>query len=149
MFVKLSPNTEHLVDVARAAMGAGATALTLVNTVMGMSIDVEHRTSRLGTPGGGVSGPAIRPTALRAVYEVSQALPGVPIVGTGGVTRATHAVEMLLAGATAVGVGTATFRDPRAAQKVARDLSRWCARRGVARVADLSGGLIGGASAPR
>lgn len=149
VFVKLSPNTEHLVDVARAAMGAGATALTLVNTVMGMSIDVEHRTSRLGTPGGGVSGPAIRPTALRAVYEVSQALPGVPIVGTGGVTRATHAVEMLLAGATAVGVGTATFRDPRAAQKVARDLSRWCARRGVARVADLSGGLIGGASAPR
>ncbi|HVW32861.1 MAG TPA: dihydroorotate dehydrogenase [Acidimicrobiia bacterium] len=141
VFAKLSPNVTDLVAVAAAAMGAGATGLTLINTVLGLAIDAETRRPRLGAGGGGLSGPAIKPVALRAVADVARALPGTPIIGTGGVRRAVDAAEMLLAGASAVGVGTASFFDPRAAEAVAAGLARWCADHAVARSADLVGGL--------
>jgi len=141
VFAKLSPNVTDIRDIARAAMDAGATGLTLVNTLLGLAIDPETRRARLGAGGGGLSGAAMRPVAVRAVHDVATDRPGTPIIGTGGVTSAADAVEMLLAGASAVGIGTAIFRNPRAAEQIARDLARWCARHGVARVADLIGGL--------
>lgn len=141
VFAKLSPNVTDLRPIAAAAVEAGATGLTLVNTLMGLAIDAERRKPRLGGVGGGLSGPAMRPVALRCVYDVSRALPGVPIIGTGGTASGTDAAEMLLAGASAVGVGTATFHDPRAPERIADDLRRWCARHGVTRVADIVGAL--------
>jgi dihydroorotate dehydrogenase (NAD+) catalytic subunit len=141
VFAKLSPNVTDLVDIAGAAVDAGATGLTLVNTVMGLVIDATTRAPRLGAGAGGVSGPPIKPIALRAVWEVSRAHPGVPIIGTGGVSSGEDAVEMLLAGASAVGVGTATFLDPRATLRIAQELGAWCARNDVARARDLIGGL--------
>ncbi|MDQ4070055.1 MAG: dihydroorotate dehydrogenase [Actinomycetota bacterium] len=138
-WAKLSPNVTDLIEVAGAALGAGAAALTLVNTVMGMAIDPETRRPRLGAGGGGLSGPAIRPVAVRAVYDVCSAFPHAPVVGVGGVATGAHAVELLLAGASAVQVGTATFADPRAPARVLGELERWCRRHRVARVADLVG----------
>ena len=137
-WAKLSPNVTDLVEIADAALSAGAEALTLVNTVMGLAIDPRTRRPRLGAGGGGLSGPAIRPVAVRAVHEVSTAIPGAAVVGVGGVAAGEHAVEMLLAGASAVQVGTATFADPRAPAAVLAGLERWCRRHGVA-VADLVG----------
>lgn len=141
-WAKLSPNTSRVIEVAGAVADAGAEAVTLINTVLGMAIDPETRTYRLGSGerGGGLSGPAIHPVAVRLVHDVSRALPGLPVVGVGGVTDAESAVEMLLAGAVAVQVGTASFADPRAPSRVARDLEHWCRRRGVHRVTELSGG---------
>jgi len=141
IFAKLSPNVSDLVPVASAAAEAGADGLTLINTVLGLAIDVETRRPRLGAGGGGLSGPAIKPVALRAVADVARALPGTPIIGTGGVRTAVDAVEMLLAGASAVGVGTASFFDPRAAEHIVEGLAQWCARHRVARSAELVGGL--------
>ena len=138
-WAKLSPNVTDLTEIARAALEAGAEALTLVNTVMGMAIDVDTRLPRLGAGGGGLSGPAIRPVAVRAIYDVCTAFPDATVVGVGGVAAAEHAVELLLAGAAAVQVGTATFADPRAPAQVAAGLERWCRRHGVSRVADLVG----------
>jgi len=139
VFAKLSPNVTDLRPVAGAALAAGAAGLTLVNTVMGMAIDPATRQFRVATGGGGLSGPAIRPVAVRAVHEVARAFPGTPIIGTGGVARGEDAVEMLLAGASAVGVGTATFHHPRAAERVVEGLERWCRRHGVAAVSELVG----------
>jgi dihydroorotate dehydrogenase (NAD+) catalytic subunit len=141
VLAKLSPNVTDLVEIAAAALDAGAVGLTLVNTLMGLAVDAERRRPRLGAGGGGLSGPAIKPVALRAVFDVTRALPGTPVIGTGGVASGEDAVEMMLAGASAVGVGTATFRDPRAPERIARQLTHWCARHGVARVADLVGAL--------
>ncbi len=141
VFAKLSPNVTDLVAIAGAALDAGATGLTLVNTVMGLVVDAAQRAPRLGAGGGGVSGPPIKPIALRAVWEVARAYPGVAIIGTGGVTTGEDAAEMLLAGASAVGVGTATFADPRATLRIVEELGAWCARHDVARVRDLTGGL--------
>ena len=138
-WAKLSPNVTDITEIAAAALGAGAEALTLVNTVMGMAIDPETRRARLGAGGGGLSGPAIRPVAVRAVYDVCAAFPGAAVVGVGGVATGEHAVELLLAGASAVQVGTATFADPRAPARVLAQLERWCGRHRVARVADLVG----------
>ncbi len=138
-WAKLSPNVTDITEIAGAALGAGAEALTLVNTVMGMAIDPETRRPRLGAGGGGLSGPAIRPVAVRAVYEVCTAFPDATVVGVGGVAAGEHAVELLLAGASAVQVGTATFADPRAPARVLAELERWCRRHRVARVADLVG----------
>jgi dihydroorotate dehydrogenase (NAD+) catalytic subunit len=138
-WAKLSPNSDRLVDVAHAVTEAGAAALTLVNTVLGMVIDTETGRPALGRGGGGLSGPAIHPVAVRAVYDVRAALPDVPIIGVGGVTDGQTALEMLLAGANAVQVGTATFADPNAAPKVLADLRRVLAQRGVAAVRDVVG----------
>jgi dihydroorotate dehydrogenase (NAD+) catalytic subunit len=141
VFAKLSPNVSNIVEIADAALGAGAAGLTLINTVMGLSIDAATRTARLGAGGGGLSGPPIKPIALRIVREVAAAHPAVPIIGTGGVTTGEDAAEMLLAGAHAVGVGTATFADPRAPLRIAAELRSWCARHGVAHVHELIGGM--------
>ncbi|MBV8984189.1 MAG: dihydroorotate dehydrogenase, partial [Acidimicrobiia bacterium] len=117
--------------------------LTLINTVMGMAIDVESRRPRLGAGGGGLSGAAIRPVAVRAVYDCREALPDIAVVGVGGVRTGEDAVELLMAGADAVQVGTATFFDPRAPLRVVEGLERWCRRHGVTQVRDLRGAAHG------
>ena len=142
-WAKLSPNTCDLPDVAAAAAAAGAEAVTVANTVLGMVIDTETRSPLLGAGRGGLSGPAIRPIAVRAVYDTHEAHPDLPIVGVGGVTNGTDAVEFLLAGASAVQVGTATFADPRAPLRVLAELARWCDRHGVGSVTELIGGAHG------
>ena len=140
-WAKLSPNVGDLASIAAAAQGAGAEAVTLVNTVMGMAIDPETRRFRLGAGarGGGLSGPAIHPIAVRAVFDVHRALPDLPIVGVGGVASGADAAEMLLAGASAVQVGTATFADPRAPARVLGELRAWAARHGVRDLAEVIG----------
>ncbi|MEA2828061.1 MAG: dihydroorotate dehydrogenase catalytic subunit [Actinomycetota bacterium] len=138
-WAKLSPNVTDIVEIAVAAGEGGASALTLVNTVKGLAIDPLTRRARLGAGGGGLSGAAIRPVAVRAIFDVHQALPAMPLVGVGGVATGEHAVELLLAGASAVQVGTATFEDPRACVRVLAGLEAWCRRHRVARVADLVG----------
>lgn len=142
-WAKLSPNTDALLEVADSALAAGAEALVLVNTVLGMSIDVRRRAYALGSGpgGGGLSGPAIRPVAVRAVHDCRAAFPSAGIVGVGGVCRGVDAVELLMAGADAVEVGTATFRDPRAPLRVLRGLERWCRRHGVASVREVVGAV--------
>ena len=141
IFAKLSPNTFEVVDVARAALDAGAVGLTLVNTLLGLGIDAETRRPLLGGVTGGYSGAPIKPIALRVVNEVTRALPGIPVIGTGGLTTGLDAIEMLLAGARAVGVGTVSFAEPRAVNRIHDEIVRWCADHGVARVTDLVGGL--------
>jgi dihydroorotate dehydrogenase (NAD+) catalytic subunit len=131
LWAKLSPNVTDLVEVAAAALEAGAGALTLVNTLMGLAMDPLTGRPRLGGGGGGVSGPALHPVAVRAVYECRRAFPGVPIVGVGGVMTGADAAELLAAGADAVQVGTATFADPRAPLRVLTELRAWCARHGI------------------
>ncbi|MCU1448271.1 MAG: dihydroorotate dehydrogenase family protein [Acidimicrobiales bacterium] len=142
-WAKLSPNVTDLTEIAGAALGAGAEALTLVNTLMGMAIAPESRRPRLGAGGGGLSGAAIRPVAVRAVYDCRQAFPEAPIVGVGGVGSGEDAVELVLAGADAVQVGTATFFEPRASLRVLRELGGWCQRHGVGHVRDLRGAAHG------
>ncbi len=139
LWVKLSPNTPELVDVARAAVSAGASALVLVNTVLGMVIDIEARRPALGNGGGGLSGAGILPVALRAVYECRAALVETPIVGVGGVFSGEDAIAMVMAGANAVEVGTATFADPRAPWRVARGAGEWLHRHGVSSIEEIRG----------
>jgi len=137
LWAKLSPNVADIAEIAAAALGAGAEAVTLVNTVLGLAIDVESRRPVLGAVRGGLSGRAVHPVAVRAVYDVRAALPDAAIVGVGGVSDAASAVELLLAGASAVQVGTATLADPRAASRVLDDVERWCESHGVGAVRDL------------
>jgi|TARA_B110000263_G_scaffold58116_1_gene49646 dihydroorotate dehydrogenase (NAD+) catalytic subunit len=139
LWAKLSPNTPDLPDVAAAAVAAGAEAVTVANTVLGMVIDTEARRPLLGAGRGGLSGPAIRPVAVRAVFDTHEALPDVPIIGVGGVASAVDAVEFLMAGASAFQVGTATFADPAAPALILRDLGRWCDNHGVAHLSELIG----------
>jgi dihydroorotate dehydrogenase (NAD+) catalytic subunit len=139
LWIKLSPNTPDLVAIADAALDAGADALVLANTVLGLGIDIERRRPSLGNGGGGLSGPGILPVALRCVYECRAAFPGTPIVGVGGVSSGEDAVAMIMAGANAVEVGTATFANPRAPWMVQRGLERWLQQHNVSRVADLVG----------
>ena len=139
MWAKLSPAVVSLTPIAEAAAGAGAEAVTLVNTVLGMAIDPETRRPRLGGGGGGLSGPAIHPVAVRAVHDVHRDLPDLPIVGVGGVARGVDAVELLLAGASAVQVGTASFADPRSVERVREELEDWCRAHGVGAVRELIG----------
>jgi dihydroorotate dehydrogenase (NAD+) catalytic subunit len=138
-WVKLSPNVADLTPIAAAAQRAGASAITLVNTVLGMAIDTEARRPVLGAGGGGLSGPPLRAVAVRAVWECREAFPDLPLIGVGGVASGADAVELLLAGACAVQVGTATFRDPRAPWRVLRELEGWCEAHDVADVAALIG----------
>jgi dihydroorotate dehydrogenase (NAD+) catalytic subunit len=139
VWAKLSPNVTDLPDLATVAIKAGAAALTLINTVMGLALDPATGRSRLGGGGGGLSGPAIHPVAVRAVYECRAALPAVPIVGVGGVNTGEEAAELLAAGANAVQVGTATFADPRAPLRVRNQLQAWCAQNGVGTIDELRG----------
>lgn len=140
-WAKLSPNVTDLTEIAVAALDAGADAVTLINTVMGLAIDPVTRRARLGNFGGGLSGAAIHPVAVRAVNDVHQARPDAAIIGVGGVTSAEDVVELLLAGASAVQIGTATFRDPRACETILRDLQRWCRRHKIRRLTDLIGAV--------
>ena len=142
-WAKLSPNVGDLVPIVDAAVAGGAEAVTLVNTVMGMAIDPVTRTYRLGNGGGGLSGPAIHPVAVRVVHDVAAARPDVPIIGAGGVVDAASAAELMVAGAAAVQVGTATFADPRAPGQVAIGLVDWCRRHGVRDVGELIGAIHG------
>jgi len=139
LWAKLSPNVSDIVPIAQAALDGGAEALTLTNTVFGMVIDPETRRPVLGNGGGGLSGPAMRPVAVRAVFDVYAALGPVPIVGVGGVNAAEHVVEFMAAGASAVQVGTAHFADPKASKKILRSFERWCQRRDVTSVQSLTG----------
>ncbi|WP_334142327.1 dihydroorotate dehydrogenase [Rhabdothermincola sp.] len=142
-WAKLTANVTSLVPIAAAVREAGAEAVTLINTLPAMSIDPETRRPRLGGGGGGLSGPAIHPVAVRAVYDVHAAMPDLPIVGVGGVATGTDAVELLLAGASAVQVGTSTFADPRAPGSVLAELAAWCQQHGVRAVRELIGGAHG------
>ncbi|MYB03965.1 MAG: dihydroorotate dehydrogenase [Acidimicrobiaceae bacterium] len=138
-WAKLSPNTPELVEVAAAAVRGGAEAVVLTNTLSGLVIDIEKRRPALGGQRGGVSGAALHPVAVRAVYDVHEELPAVPIIGVGGVATGADAVEMLMAGASAVQVGTAIFADPRAPWKVLAELEQWCHDNDLAGVAELVG----------
>ena len=137
-WAKLSANTDRLLDAARATHEAGAEAVTLINTMLGMVIDETTLRPALGNGGGGVSGRAIHPIAVRAVHDVREALPDLPIVGVGGVASGWDAAELMIAGADAVQVGTATFADPRACARVQSELVSWARARGVARFQQLN-----------
>lgn len=138
LIVKLSPNVTNIAEIARAAEAEGADALSLINTLLGMKIDTRTLRPSLARGAGGLSGPAVRPVAVRMVWEVARAV-DVPVIGMGGIMEAEDAVEFLAAGATAVAVGTATFVDPLAALSVADGLEQFCAARGIERVGDLTG----------
>ena len=142
-WAKLSPNVTDLVSIADAAARAGAEAVTLINTVMGMTIDPDTRRPRLGGKGGGLSGPAIHPVAVRAVYDVHAALPDLPIVGVGGVADGFGAIELMLAGASAIQVGTATFADPRSVARVRDGMEEWCRQHNVPAATELIGAAHG------
>jgi dihydroorotate dehydrogenase (NAD+) catalytic subunit len=137
---KLSPNVTDITVVARAAADGGADALSLINTLLGVAIDPHSRRPKIHTVTGGLSGPAIKPVALRMVWEVSRTVP-LPLIGIGGIQTGEDAVEFLLAGATAVQVGTATFVDPGAPLKVRDGIAAYCARHGVRDVRTLVGAL--------
>jgi len=140
LIVKLSPNVTDITEIARAVEDAGADAVSLVNTLLGMAIDAETRRPRLARVVGGLSGPAIKPVALRMVWQVARAV-AVPVIGVGGIMTGEDAVEFLLAGASAVQVGTANFVDPTSTMRVLDGLTEYCVRHGVARVSDLIGAL--------
>ena len=139
LIVKLSPNVTDVVAMARACVDAGADSLSLINTLVGMAIDIKTRRPVLANTTGGLSGPAIKPVALRMVWQVAQAVK-VPLIGIGGIMSATDVVEFLLAGATAVQVGTASFVTPGIAQTIAEDLEHWMQANGVHDVRELIGG---------
>ena len=129
LFAKLSPTLADIAGAARVAVDAGADGLTLINTVPGLVVDVDARRPALGFGSGGVSGPAILPVGVLATWKVSRALPGVPIIGVGGVASATDALQYVIAGATLVAVGTAAMREPRLAERIVGALGAWCAAR--------------------
>ena len=138
LIVKLSPNVTDIAAVAREAQDAGADALAVINTVRGMGIDVETWRPRLGNVTGGLSGPAIRPIAVLAVYEVARAV-SIPIVGQGGIETVTDALEFFLAGATAIGIGTANFTDPRTPERIVEGLAEYLRRRNLQSIGDIVG----------
>jgi dihydroorotate dehydrogenase (NAD+) catalytic subunit len=140
MIVKLSPNVTDIAEIARAAEASGADAISLINTLLGMAIDAKRRKPVLARVVGGLSGPAVKPVALRMVWEVHKAVK-VPLLGMGGIVTGTDAVEFMLAGATAVAVGTANFMNPTATHDVIEGIRRYCDDQGVTDVNELIGGL--------
>ena len=140
LIVKLSPNVTSIARMAKIAADSGADAVSLTNTFLAMSIDVDTRKPRLSNITGGLSGPAIKPISLRMVYEAAQMVK-IPILGLGGIVTAEDAVEFLLAGATAIQVGTASYADPRATERLAHELESWCRSNGVEKVSSLTGAL--------
>jgi len=144
LVVKLSPNAPDLVASARAAREAGADILSLINTLVGMAIDPETGKPRLSFGTGGLSGPAIKPIAVRMVYQVARALPGMPLMGIGGISSLEDVLEFLAAGASAVQVGTANFKDPAVSGRLVGELEAYCAARGVS-----AASLVGRAHTPK
>lgn len=140
VIVKLSPNVTDVVEIARAAEDAGADGIALVNTFLAMAVDLETRRPKLANVFGGLSGPAVKPIALRMVYQVASRA-RVPVIGMGGIMTGTDALEFLVAGASAVEVGTANFVDPDAAVRILREIEEWCGAHGVSRVRDIVGTL--------
>jgi dihydroorotate dehydrogenase (NAD+) catalytic subunit len=138
LMVKLSPNVTDIGLMGRVAEDAGADAVSLVNTFVSLVLDVETRRPRIANVTGGLSGPAIKPIAVRMVNDVSNAVK-IPVVGMGGIVRAEDAAEFMMAGATAVQVGTASYADPRAVENITNGLKRWCAAHGVQEVRSLTG----------
>lgn len=140
LMVKLSPNVTSMAQMAYVAQEAGADALSLVNTFVGMAIDPETRKPRIANVTAGLSGPAIKPIAVRMVYDAAHAVK-IPVIGMGGISTAADVVEFMLAGATAVQIGTASYWDPCATEKIVDELQEWCREHGVERIADLTGGM--------
>jgi dihydroorotate dehydrogenase (NAD+) catalytic subunit len=141
LIVKLSPNVTSIAQMAHVAQEAGADAISLINTFVAMAIDADTRKPRIANVTAGLSGPAIKPIALRMVYDAAHAVK-IPVIGMGGISTAADVAEFMLAGATAVEIGTASYWDPCATEKIADELKRWCDDRGITRLADLIGGLI-------
>jgi dihydroorotate dehydrogenase (NAD+) catalytic subunit len=141
LIVKLSPNVTSIAQMAHIAQESGADAISLINTFVAMAIDPETRKPRIANVTAGLSGPAIKPIALRMVYDAAHAV-SIPVIGMGGISTAAEVVEFMLAGATAVEIGTASYWDPRATEKIVDELKRWCGDRGVTRLRDLVGGLV-------
>ncbi len=140
LIVKLSPNVTDIVEMAQACEAAGADALSVINTLTGMAVDLERRRPVLANITGGLSGPAIKPIALRMVWQVARAVK-VPVIGIGGIMSAIDALEFIVAGATAVQIGTASFVNPSAAQEIAEEMEQWLEQRGIAAVKSLIGAL--------
>ena len=138
LIVKLSPNVTNIADIARACEAQGADSVSLINTLMGMSIDIERRRSRLSIGTGGLSGPAVKPVAVRMVWQVAKAVK-IPVVGLGGIVTAEDAIEFLMAGATAIEIGTANFLDPAVTIKVRDGIDDWLNRHGCQRVNEIMG----------
>jgi dihydroorotate dehydrogenase (NAD+) catalytic subunit len=141
LIVKLSPNVTSIAQMAHIAQEAGADAISLINTFVAMAIDADTRKPRIANVTAGLSGPAIKPIALRMVYDAAHAV-NIPVIGMGGISTAADVVEFMLAGATAVQIGTASYWDPCATEKIVDELQRWCHDRGVTRLADLTGGML-------
>ena len=140
LIVKLSPNVTSISDIARSVEDAGADAVSLINTLMGMSIDIEKRRPRLSISTGGLSGPAVKPVAVRCVWQVSKAV-NIPVIGLGGIMNERDAIEFMLAGASAVEIGTANFVDPAVSVKVANGINDWLDSHGCKSVAEIVGQL--------
>ncbi|HOJ02591.1 MAG TPA: dihydroorotate dehydrogenase [Bacteroidota bacterium] len=140
LIIKLTPNVTHIGDFARACEAEGADAVSLINTLVGMAVDVRTRRPKLSTITGGLSGPAIKPVALAKVYEVSKAV-RIPIIGIGGIMTWEDAIEFLLVGASAIQVGTASFRDPDAAVRIVHGMQSYCEEQGIEDIQELVGGL--------
>jgi len=140
LIVKLSPNVTSITDIARCVEDAGADAVSLINTLMGMAIDIEKRRPVLSISTGGLSGPAVKPVALRCVWQVAKAVK-VPIIGLGGIMNERDAIEFLLAGASAIEIGTANFIDPSVSVKVANGISEWLDKHGCSSVQEIIGQL--------
>ena len=138
LIVKLSPNVTNIADIARAVEAEGADSVSLINTLMGMSIDIEKRRSRLSIGTGGLSGPAVKPVAVRMVWQVARAVK-IPVVGLGGIMTAEDAIEFLMAGATAIEIGTANFIDPAITIKVRDGINDWLDRHGCSSVQEIIG----------
>ncbi len=141
LIVKLSPNVTSIAQMAHIAQEAGADAISLINTFVARAIDADTRKPRIANVTAGLSGPAIKPIALRMVYDAAHAV-NIPVIGMGGISTAADVAEFMLAGATAVQIGTASYWDPCATEKIVDELQRWCQDRGVTRLADLTGGMI-------
>jgi dihydroorotate dehydrogenase (NAD+) catalytic subunit len=140
LIVKLSPNVTSIGQMAYVCQEAGADALSLVNTFVAMAIDVETRKPRIANVTAGLSGPAIKPIAVRMVYEAAKSVQ-IPVIGMGGISTAADVIEFMLAGASAVQIGTASYWDPRATEKIAGELESWCKEHEVTRIAELIGGV--------
>jgi len=140
LIVKLSPNVTSIAQMAQVAEAGGADAISLVNTFVAMAIDVETRKPRISNVTAGLSGPAIKPIAVRMVYEAAHSV-RIPVIGMGGISTAADVVEFMLAGATAVQIGTASYWDPCATEKIVEELEQWCSDHRVARIADLTGAV--------